>query len=159
MASLIEAGYTLIVTHPERYPIVHRQPELIARWMCHGCLIQVTAGALYGRFGRNAESLANELLDRNWIHFIATDAHHPERRPPHMKQAYEYVRDRCGEETARRLFIDNPRAAVEGAPWPVQPDPEGLANGVPLRFRMGRKYVPPRRPEESRSFWRKLFGR
>jgi len=148
--ALQSVGYTLIVTHPERYPVVQQHPELIAKWMRHDCLIQVTTGALYGRFGPAAEALANELLDRNWIHFIATDAHHPVRRPPNMKRAYDYVANRSGEETARRLFVTNPQAAVEGVPMAEQPEPVGLRDGVPLRFKLGKA--------SGKSFWQRLFG-
>jgi tyrosine-protein phosphatase YwqE len=111
-----------------------RQPELVGDWMRAGCLIQVTAGSLYGRFGEREKELANELLERNWIHFVATDAHHPFKRPPHLKEAYEHVAKCSGEETARRLFVTNPQIAVEGAAWPEQPVPKGLWEHEALRF-------------------------
>jgi protein-tyrosine phosphatase len=165
---LQSAGYSLIVTHPERYPAVLRQPELLCEWMRHGCLVQVTAGSLSGRFGKAEEAFANELLERDWIHFVATDAHHPVWRAPHLKKAYEYVAERKGEETAQRLFVTNPQAAVDGAKWPEQPEPKGLWEKQPLRFaeRSNAAKAKARRASEAdgesakkKSFWQRLFAR
>ncbi len=170
---LQSAGYKLIVTHPERYPAVLRQPEMIGEWMRAGCLIQVTAGALYGRFGKVEELLANELLERNWIHFLATDAHHPTKRPPHLLDAYNYVAKRAGAETAQRLCVANPQAAVEGAEWPEQPEPKGLWENEPLRFSRTpemKGWLRGRAPKEAsegtaagetraRGFWSRLLGK
>jgi protein-tyrosine phosphatase len=97
----------------------------------------LTCGSLYGGFGKAQEAFANELLERNWIHFLATDAHHPVWRPPHLKNRYEYVAKRRGEEMAMRLCETNPRVAVEGAPWPDQSEAEGLWENVPLQFAEG----------------------
>jgi protein-tyrosine phosphatase len=171
---LLLVGYTLIVTHPERSPAMHRQPELLAEFMRKGCLIQVTSSSLYGRFGKMAEAFANELLDRNWIHFLATDAHHPVWRPPHLRKGFEYVAQRAGEETARRLCLINPQAALEGSMLPVQPDPVGLWKNVPLKFNAkkyaddpepaSRKTGPSKRGVDppktgARSLWGRLFSR
>ncbi len=172
MRRLQVAGYTLIVTHPERNPVLCQRSSMLAEWIKEGCLVQVTASSLYGRFGKGAEAFANELLDRNWVHFIATDAHHVEWRPPNLKRAFDYVEKRTGQETARRLFITNPRAALEGASWPKQPEPLGLWEDVPLKIDPSR-YAPDSRPAKTsapkngtnavgtaaRSFWERLFSR
>ena len=166
---LQSAGYRLIVTHPERYMAVLRRPEMLGEWMRQGCLVQVTAGSFYGRFGKAEEAFANALLERNWIHFLASDAHGLTWRPPHLREAYEYVAKRAGEETAERLCVTNPRAAVEGAGWPQQPEANGLWEEKPFKY-AGRDRV-----ERSRSgrgaadagneggrktgFWRRLVGR
>lgn len=161
------AGYTLIVTHPERNPVLQHKPEMLGEWMRKGCLVQVTAASLYGRFGKTAEAFANELLDRNWIHFLATDAHNPAWRPPHMKQAYDYVAAKAGEETARRLCVSNPQAAVEGARWPAQPEPLGLDQEMAFAFprrhdaRSGSRNRNGKKPaaDGTIGFWRRLFSR
>ena len=141
---LQSAGYTLIVTHPERYAAVHRRPELVAEWIRNGCLIQVTASALYGRFGPVPQALAN------------------------------FVGKRAGEESARRLCQTNPLAAVEGAAWPSQPEPVGIWEDEPLkfdlsRFKDGRRSKPssgssnPDRAnsgkKSSQGFWARLLAR
>jgi protein-tyrosine phosphatase len=172
MFRLQAAGYTLIITHPERYPAVLRQPHLLGEWMRNGALVQVTSASLYGRFGKASEAFANELLERNWIHFLATDAHHPIWRPPHLKSGYEYVAKKRGEETARRLCETNPRIAVEGAQWPEQPEAEGLRENVPLKFseRTAREESKAQRSSRGNAdaggqggtkagFWSRLFGK
>ena len=165
---LQEAGYTLILAHPERNAAMGRNTELLAEWMREGRLGAVTSASLYGRYGKAAEAFANALLERNWIHFLASDAHNPERRPLHLRKGYRYIADRYGAETAERLCVTNPRAAVEGAPWPGQPEPAGLLERVPLKFDPQRVEARTKtsgtardavKNGEKSSFWRRLLSR
>jgi protein-tyrosine phosphatase len=175
MRRLQDVGYILIITHPERNKYLHQRPDLLAEWLRDGCLVQVTSSSLYGRFGHLAEAFSNELLERNWIHFIATDAHNPKWRPPHLKKAFEYIAKKSGEETARRLCITNPQAALEGLHFPAQPEPIGLWEHEPLNFDASRVQPSQRsatkkpRPAKTanepeavanlKGFWNRLFAR
>lgn len=119
-------GMRPIITHPERNPILQKEHARMAEWMRTGCLVQITASSLNGRFGKRAQSLAWELLDKNWVHFIATDAHNLEGRKPSMRPAYDAIARKYGEGTAERLCVKNPRAAFENQALGQQPEPEGV---------------------------------
>ena len=103
-----------ILTHPERNPILQRHPESILPWVNAGCLIQVTAGALIGKWGQRACEVAMWLLQNNAIHVVATDAHDPFKRPPILSAAREFLVKTCGGATALNLLDTNPLAIVHG---------------------------------------------
>ena len=104
--------------------------------MREGCLVQVTSAALYGRFGRAAKAFANELLRAQLDSFSGQRCASSRVASAPLEEGLQLRgRRRRGEETARRLFVTNPQAAVEGAKWPEQPEPIGLWEDVPLAVR------------------------
>jgi protein-tyrosine phosphatase len=123
-AHLLEAGIVPIVTHPERNYLLHRRLDQIQGWVERGCLVQVTAQSLLGRFGSGARNISRELLKRGLVHFVASDAHDSRDRPPRLDLAYRDVAKRYGGALAERLFVANPRAALTGDPLPPAPPAE-----------------------------------
>jgi protein-tyrosine phosphatase len=135
------AGLVPVLTHPERNATLQANPETLKSWLEGGLLLQVTANSVTGEFGKVAHRISNLLLDNNWVHFVASDAHSIGRRNPRLSPAYARVAKRRGEETAHRLFVANPLAAFEGRDLPEQPEPLGLHDDL-----------------EPKSWWKRLFG-
>jgi protein-tyrosine phosphatase len=126
MYELRLAGLTLIITHPERNQTLRTHTDKLADWLREGHLIQITAGAISGRFGRTAAKVANELLQRRWVHFVATDAHDTKSRPPKLREAYDAITRDYGEEYARLLCVSNPKAAFDSTDLGEQMVASGL---------------------------------
>jgi protein-tyrosine phosphatase len=126
------AGLTPILTHPERNPTLQNEPERLVEWLRGGVLIQVTADALTGHKGRRAEQMAHDLLEKRWVHFLATDAHNTTTRPPRMREACDLVAKNYGADYARSLCVTNPMAAFEGREFEAEEEPRGLVEKVKI---------------------------
>jgi protein-tyrosine phosphatase len=111
---LLGAGMVPIITHPERNARLQENLDPIAGWVAAGCYVQVTAGSYTGAFGKRTRSAAIELFKRGLTHFVASDAHNCDKRPPNLHDAYEWMSKEWGEDTIRPLFVENPSAVVEG---------------------------------------------
>ncbi|GGH12157.1 tyrosine-protein phosphatase [Silvibacterium dinghuense] len=129
------AGQQPIITHPERNAVIKRNPERMKDWIREGALVQITSSSLTGRFGKTAQALSFQFLEKNWVHFLATDAHNLDSRPPKLSEGYEVLEKRFGKETAERLCVTNPRAVFYGEDFPRQPQALDIADehsGQPL---------------------------
>ncbi len=111
---MVGMGLNPVITHPERNWMIQQNFETMRDWVNRGALVQVTAGSLTGRFGKPAAKFAVETIDAGICHFIASDAHDTRDRHPKLQKAYDLVRDKWGEETAQRLFVENGKAAIQG---------------------------------------------
>jgi protein-tyrosine phosphatase len=108
------AGMCIILTHPERNLILQDHIDKIKRWVDEGRYMQVTAQSLLGQFGKRAQKVALHLLDHGLCHFIASDGHNVQGRPPRLDIASQWIAEHYAPELAELLVEDNPRAAVAG---------------------------------------------
>jgi len=118
-----DVGMTVVVTHPERNPILRESPQRVVEWAEHGFVIQITGSALTGFWGERVRRVAQWLLERNAVHVLATDAHDLEKRIPVLSTACEAAAEICGEEIAEALVESNPRAIISDKPLPYFPRP------------------------------------
>jgi protein-tyrosine phosphatase len=106
------AGLSPIITHPERNPVILGAPDLINRFSDVGCLFQITANSLTGFWGRAQQKMCEEMLKRNMVHFIASDAHSVKSRPPVLSLARAAAARIIGFEAAEKLVNANPEAVL-----------------------------------------------
>jgi protein-tyrosine phosphatase len=123
MARLNDAGLSLVLTHPERNPILQRRPELVRDWSDAGCIVQVTAGSITGLWGKVARNVSRWLAEHDCLHVLATDAHDTKYRPPILSKAREILASWTDDDVAKAAVEDNPLAIVTGAELPFFPEP------------------------------------
>jgi protein-tyrosine phosphatase len=132
-------GVTPIITHPERNELAMHTQGLMENLVRSGALIQVTAGAFTGSFGRRVRSNAISLLLRRMAHVVASDCHDTETRPPGLSDACAVIAEHMGEDEARAMSHARPLDIINGRmPLIDEPLPERPGFFSRLLFRRGR---------------------
>lgn len=121
LRELLEAGLVPVISHPERNEYLRSQFDDLTRWVSDGCCLQATAGSFTGAFGAEAQRAAEDLLARGLLHLVASDGHNVRTRPPVLRDAFEQLCARWGEDVVRPLFVENPAAVVASETLPYEP--------------------------------------
>lgn len=100
-------GFEVILAHIERYRSMREDIGRAEHLADMGVRIQVNAGSITGQSGWKIKRYIKQLMDRDLVFCVGTDAHDPKSRPPQMKKAAEYVKKKYGEEYVRRIFFSN----------------------------------------------------
>ncbi len=119
---LMAKGITPIISHPERNLEITRKPKRYYEMIRMGCFGQVTAMSLAGGFGAKIKGFAEILLKKRLVHFIASDAHSVDGRPPILSTAVREAEKIVGREEAQKMVTEYPRAILEGRK-PHLPEP------------------------------------
>jgi protein-tyrosine phosphatase len=107
------AGFIPVVTHPERLTWIESHYDIFRRMAKAGVWMQLTAGAVTGRFGRKPQYWAEKMLDEGLVAIIATDAHRADKRPPLLAEAREAAAKRLGADEATHLVCTRPQGILD----------------------------------------------
>lgn len=109
MLRVLNAGFTPVLAHVERYEKFHRDLREINRLKSRGVILQVDAQSPLGVLGHGAKVRSRRLLEAGAVDLIASDAHDLSRRPPQLSACYAFVSGKYGADYAVHLFRDTPR--------------------------------------------------
>ena len=108
MLRVLNAGYTPVLAHVERYEKISHNLREIEQMKAWGVILQVDAQSVLGRLGYGSKIRARRLLAIGAIDVIASDAHDLVDRPPQLRACYDYVAKKYSEDYARHLFWTMP---------------------------------------------------
>ena len=109
-------GYVTVLTHPERLTWIEEHYDRICRIGEAGGWMQITAGALTGRFGRRPQYWAERMVDEGRVHILATDAHNLGRRAPILSEGREAAARRLGDAEAENMTLIRPQGILDNTP-------------------------------------------
>lgn len=104
---------TVIIAHPERHPILQKNPDILYKWVKKGILLQCNAGSFTGFFGSNVKNFAQSLLRHDLVHFIGSDAHNLQKRTTDIRPLREEIIKIIGEKKTKEIFEINPQYILE----------------------------------------------
>ena len=107
-------GLIPIIVHPERNQEMIEQPDLLYKLVQNGALTQVTAASVCGDFGKKIKNFSLQLIEANLTHFIASDAHNTRSRTFKLREAFDHIYEKYGNEMVY-LFDDNAALVTEGS--------------------------------------------
>lgn len=108
-------GKIPIIAHPERSIITKKQLVYVENLVQKGALMQINAGSLLGFLGRKIKSITEELLRRNLVHFLASDAHDHLAFPIRiLPPAFACASKIMGREKAEKFVASNPHQIIKG---------------------------------------------
>lgn len=102
---LLNAGYTPILAHAERYE--HLTKQHISQYAAKGIWIQIDACSLFGSFGFWAKCRAKSLLRSRLADLVCSDAHNLTDRPPGISSAHRLIEKKYSKKYADAVCYHN----------------------------------------------------
>ncbi|HGC7112180.1 TPA: capsular polysaccharide biosynthesis protein Cps4B [Streptococcus agalactiae] len=118
LLNVLMFGITPVVAHIERYNALENQKERVKEIINMGCYTQINSShilkqKLFNDKHKRFKKRARYFLEENLVHFVASDMHNLDVRPPFLAEAYKIICRDFGKERANQLFIENAQSILK----------------------------------------------
>lgn len=100
-------GKKIIIAHIERYIKLSKESKVLDKLKKSGVLFQINAYSLSEEKDFYIRSFARELLDKQLVDFIGSDAHKITHRPYSIKQGVDFIYANCDTDYADQICYNN----------------------------------------------------
>lgn len=102
--SFMKRGIRPIIPHPERHFFFRDRPQLLIDLIRQGCFTQVSVDSLLGKNSNDALTFSHWLIEQDYLHVIATDAHNV-RRKPNLSEGFRIVAEIAGDQRTDEIRL------------------------------------------------------
>ena len=110
MDQLMNAGYTPVLAHVERYRNLSRNIKELKQFSANGVILQMNAASLCGAEGFFKKEYCKKLIKNGLVDLVSSDGHNLAGRPPQMEQAYAVLQKLAGLKVADDLCSRHARS-------------------------------------------------
>lgn len=107
ISNLILHGYYPVIAHIERVDVLIENKKNVKQLVEMSCYMQVNTRSLEGGFFDKRTKAILSLMKENLIHFIGSDCHNIETRPPQMEQCVKKLYKKLPKEVVDKVLIQN----------------------------------------------------
>lgn len=112
LSNVLRLGVTPVVAHIERYHCLENDEKKVRDLINMGCYTQINSSSvlkpkLFGDTYKFMKKRAQFFLEKDLVHFVASDMHNLNPRPPYMQEAYQIISKKYGKSHAEQLFRKN----------------------------------------------------
>lgn len=111
--SLIGAGWKPILAHVERYPALF-EGQTLQELIHLGAMIQVNLYSLEEEINESVKERARHLVNNRLAHFVGSDSHRTNYRPPEYQTGIQYLAANCSKEYCEKIFYLNAEELIVG---------------------------------------------
>ncbi|MDW7669951.1 MAG: CpsB/CapC family capsule biosynthesis tyrosine phosphatase [Bacillota bacterium] len=101
--NIMKKGYRPVIAHPERINSIVNDPSILIPFIEMGCITQITSGSILGLFGEKIKKTSKEMITRNMVYIIGSDAHNTRSRKPKISRAYSKISELTDEKNVKEM--------------------------------------------------------
>jgi len=113
LGDLRSRGLLPVIAHPERYQCLWRSADILERLVDSGSAALLDVAALVGKYGRQPQKCAEQLLERGLYHAACSDAHRPSDIAE-VARGIERLRELYGDDEVTFLLREGPESLLAG---------------------------------------------
>lgn len=107
LRELVDAGYYPVVAHIERVHCLFEKEKNITELIQMGCYMQANCEDMMGSSFNRVSARLRNLLKSGMIHFLGSDCHNTDSRPPMMADCIERLYKKMSQEIVDTVVYEN----------------------------------------------------